>query len=429
MSITSASIVCVGTELLLGNITNTNARYIASRLSALGVPLYHEFTVGDNPARMKETFSQALASAELVIATGGLGPTRDDLTKETVCELLGVELAHSDEAEANIRRRLAGRPLTENNLKQALLPEGAIPFYNSRGTAPGFALSAGGKTVIALPGVPHEMQTMFEEWAVPLISASSDCVILSRNLHVCGIGESRVDALLGELEESENPTVAPYCKCGETRLRLSARAPSGDEARRMLDTLEEKIRRSGVGKHIYYVTENDTDAERAAPLAAIERLRREGKTVAFAESITGGLLAKTVTDISGASEFFRGGAVTYATGAKTAVLGVKEETVARYGVVSEQVAAEMALGARERFSADIAAATTGLAEAAPGYSGSRAPDGSEIAPGTVCIAVADGDRVASYTFRFGEGHGREYVRELAAGRVFHLIAGYKEGFS
>ena len=429
MEIRSAAVVCVGTELLLGNILDTNSRYIASRLCETGIPLYRKFTVGDNPERMKETFAQALGCADLVIITGGLGPTRDDLTRETVCELFGVDLIHSDEAEENIRRRLAGRTVSENNLKQAYLPAGAVPFYNSRGTAPGFALSAGGKTVIALPGVPHEMKTMFEEWAIPLLRAQSGCVIVSRNLHVCGIGESRTDELLGELEESRNPTVAPYCKSGETRLRLSARASTEAEAKLLLDGMERKIRVSGVGAHIYYVTENDADAERAAPLAALDRLRREGKTLSFAESITGGLLAKMITDIPGASEHFLGSAVTYATEAKCALLGVREETVAKYGVVSEQSAAEMALGARERFGSDIAASTTGLAQASPDYKGAYTPDGKPIAPGTVCAAVADGDGVRTYTFAFGGGHGREYVRELAAARIFHILSGYTGGFS
>lgn len=427
--IKSASIVCVGTELLLGNITNTNARYIASRLAALGVPLYHEFTVGDNPERMKETFRRALDSSDLVIATGGLGPTRDDLTKETVGELLGAELIYSEEAEENIRRRLRGRPMTENNRKQAFLPDGAEIFFNSCGTAPGFALTAHGKTVIALPGVPHEMKTMFEEWVVPFISKKSDCVIVSRNLHVCGMGESRIDALLGDIGECGNPTVAPYCKAGETTLRLSARAKSEDDARVMLDAMEERIRQSEVGAHIYNVTETDADAERSAPLAAVKRLRREGKTVAFAESITGGLLGKMITDISGSSQVFRGSAVTYATEAKIAILGVKAETVEKYGVVSEQVAAEMALGARERFGSDIAASVTGLAEASADYAGGRAPDGSEIESGTVCVALAEAHGVRTYTFRFGARHTREFVRELAAGRIFHIISGYAGTFS
>lgn len=427
--IKSASIVCVGTELLLGNITNTNARYIASRLAALGVPLYHEFTVGDNPGRMKETFRRALDSSDLVIATGGLGPTRDDLTKETVCELLGVSLVYSEAAEDNIRERFRGRPMTENNRKQAYLPDGAIPFFNSCGTAPGFALTVRGRTVIALPGVPNEMKAMFEEWVVPFIAKESDCVIVSRNLHVCGMGESRIDAILGDIEECGNPTVAPYCKAGETTLRLSARAKSEDDARVMLDGMEERIRQSEVGVHIYNVTETDEDAGRAAPLAAFNRLCREGKTVAFAESITGGLLGKMLTDISGSSRVFRGSAVTYATEAKISLLGVKSETVEKYGVVSEQVAAEMALGAREKFASDIAASVTGLAEASADYAPSRAPDGSVIESGTVCVGIAEGDGVQTYTFRFGTRYTREFVRELAAGRIFHIISGYKGTFS
>lgn len=427
--IRSASIVCVGTELLLGNITNTNAQFIASRLSAIGVPLYHEFTVGDNPARMKETFRRALESSDLVIATGGLGPTRDDLTKETVCELLGAELICSEEAEENIRERLRGRPMTENNRKQAYLPEGAIPFFNSCGTAPGFALTSQGKTVIALPGVPHEMKAMFEEWAVPFLLKGSDSVILSRNLHICGMGESRIDALLGDIEDSENPTVAPYCKAGETTLRVSARASDEEAAREMLDRMEERIRRSEVGAHIYNVTETDEDAERSAPLAAVNRLLSEGKTVSFAESITGGLLGKMITDIPGASRVFRGSAVTYATEAKIALLGVGSETVEKYGVVSEQVAAEMAQGALRVFSSDIAVAVTGLAQASPEYAGARTPDGREIEPGTVCVGVAEDGEVRTYTFRFGSRHPRDFVRALCAGRIFHILSGYKGNFS
>ena len=419
MQFKSAAVVCVGTELLLGDIVNTNFAHIARELAALGVPLYREACVGDNPERLRETLAAALERADLVITTGGLGPTRDDLTKETIAALFGVPLVRDARAEANIRdrfhKRFPGEP-GENNLKQADLPEGATVFYNPVGTAPGFAVEKDGKTLCALPGVPHEMKRMLADCVLPMIAARGEMCIVSRNLHVAGVGESRVDEMLGELTLSANPTVAPYCKSGETRLRLSARAASEDEAMAMLDALEAKVRASEVGEYVYFTTRTNEDAERAAPLAALTRLRDAGKTVAFAESITGGLCAKMLTDIPGASAVLRGSAVTYATETKSAVLGVDPAIVERFGVVSEECAAAMATGARALFGADIAVSTTGLADASP-YA-----DGRGVEPGTVCVGIADERGARTETLRFGAGHPREYIRMLAASAVMRMLA-------
>ena len=389
MKISSAQIVCVGTELLLGDIVNTNEAYIAARLRELGVPLYRSTSVGDNPERLKAVIGEAIASFDLVITTGGLGPTDDDLTKETVTDLLGLVLVHDAEAEENIRARLRGRPMSPGNLKQAQLPQGARVLYNSCGTAPG------------------------------AIIERSDAIIRSRNLYVCGMGESRVDEVLGDLTSGANPTLAPYCKSGETRLRISARAQSEAEAAEMIASLEARVRETEVGEHIYFASDGiENGAYESCAYAAFRALCDSGRTVAFAESITGGLCAKMLSDIPGASAVLRGSAVTYATDTKTSVLGVDAETVEKYGVVSEQTAAEMARGARERFGSDIAVSTTGIADSSP-YC-----DGREIEPGTVCIGFADGARCAAMTVHFGSLHTREYVRALAAGRVMHLICGF-----
>ena len=419
MQFRSAAVVCVGTELLLGDIVNTNFAHIARELAALGVPLYREACVGDNPARLRDTLAAALGSSDLVITTGGLGPTRDDLTKETIAALFGVPLVRDAVAEANIRERFHKRfpgEVGENNLKQADLPEGATVFYNPIGTAPGFAIEKDGKVLCALPGVPHEMKRMFADFVVPMIRERGEYRIVSRNLHVAGVGESRVDEMLGDLTASANPTVAPYCKSGETRLRLSARAATDGEANEMLDALEAKVRASEVGRYVYFTTYNAEDAERAAQLAAVTRLREAGRTVAFAESVTGGLCAKMISDVPGASAVLRGGAVTYATETKCTVLGVEPAVIERYGVVSEECAAAMASGARALFGADIAVSTTGLADASP-YA-----DGRGIEPGTVCVGIADEHGVSTETLRFGAGHTREYIRALAATAVMVRLA-------
>ena len=425
MQIRSAAVVCVGTELLLGDIVNTNFAHIARELAALGVPLYREACVGDNPERLRDTLASALAVSDLVITTGGLGPTRDDLTKETIAALFGVPLVRDAVAEANIRDRFHKRfaavsgkkaEIGENNLKQADLPEGATVFYNPIGTAPGFAIEKDGKTLCALPGVPHEMKRMFADYVLPMIRERGEYRIVSRNLHVAGVGESRVDEMLGELTESANPTIAPYCKSGETRLRLSARAASEAEANKMLDELEARVRASEVGKYIYFTTHTTEDAERAAQLAAVTRLREAGLTVAFAESITGGLCAKMISDVPGASAVLRGAAVTYATETKCTVLGVDPAVIERHGVVSEECAAAMASGARALFGADIAVSTTGLADASP-YA-----DGRGVEPGTVCVGIADASGVRTETLRFCAGHTREYIRSLAATAVMVRLA-------
>lgn len=360
MKISSAQIVCVGTELLLGDIVNTNEAYIAARLRELGVPLYRSTSVGDNPERLKAVLGEAIASFDLVITTGGLGPTNDDLTKETVAELFGLPLVHDAAAEENIRARLRGRPMSPGNLKQVQLPQGSCTLYNSCGTAPGVIIEKGSCAVVMLPGVPHEMREMFLHSVIPYIKERSDAIIRSRNLYVCGMGESRVDEVLGDLTSGANPTLAPYCKSGETRLRISARAQSEAEAAEMIASLEARVRETEVGEHIYFASDGiENGAYESCAYAAFRALADSGRTVAFAESITGGLCAKMLSDIPGASAVLRGSAVTYATDTKTSVLGVDAETVEKYGVVSEQTAAEMARGARERFGSDIAVSTTG----------------------------------------------------------------------
>ena len=311
-NIKSAEILCVGTELLLGDIVNTNAAFLSQKLAELGICVYRHTSVGDNPARLKAALERALSEVDMVITSGGLGPTYDDLTKETVAEYFGRGMymdAHSLERIEDFFAK-TGRKMTENNRKQAMMPKGAVVFDNDYGTAPSLALCGGednAKTVIMLPGPPNEIVPIFNEKVVPYLLGRTDKVILSRNIQIFGMGESLLESYIGDImKNSSNPTVAPYCKSGEVRLRVTALADSEDEARVLCDGMVEKISATEVGKHIYGV---DVDSIEAAVVAT---LKEKGLTLACAESCTGGLVGKRITDVSGASEVFLGGCITYA---------------------------------------------------------------------------------------------------------------------
>ena len=414
--IKSAEILCVGTELLLGDIVNTNAAYLSRRLAELGIPVFHQSVVGDNPKRLSDELSAAFGRADLVIMTGGLGPTCDDLTKETVSELFGLPLVLDVEALDSIKSyfRKTGREMTKNNEKQALVPRDCIVFHNDFGTAPGMAVEGGdgsaleGKAAILLPGPPREMTAMFEKSALPYLKSRSGSTLVSRNVHIFGMGESAAETILREIiDEGENPTVAPYAKAGEVRMRVTARASTKDEAVAMCDATIEKIRATEVGKYVYGV---DVDSIENAVLI---KLRSEGRTLAAAESCTGGYIAKRITDISGASDVFLGSAITYANSAKMALLGVSAESLEKYGAVSEQVAREMAEGARRALGADVAISTTGIA----GPTG-----GSEEKPvGTVFIAIADESGTRVKHLSLSSQRDRDYIRTVAATHALALV--------
>ena len=410
-AIQSAEILCVGTELLLGDIINTNAAYLSRRLAELGISVYHQTVVGDNPARLKAAFTDALNHADIVIVTGGLGPTCDDITRETAAELFGRELVFREDIFEQIKDYFTStcRKMTDNNKRQAMVPQGAIVLENDRGTAPGLVLMNDdeSKTMVLLPGVPKEMVAMYELSVLPYLRSRSDKVLLSRNVHLFGIGESGAETVLRKMmDEGVNPTVAPYAKEGEVRIRVTACAESEETARRMCDEKIEEIRTTEVGQYIYGI---DIDSlERAL----VEKLKEKGLTFACAESCTGGLIAKRIVDISGCSDVFLGGAVTYANSAKEKMLGVSQETLAAHGAVSEETAAEMARGIRNALGADIAVSVTGIA--GPGGGTPEKPVGTVF----VGLSTKDGEKVRRLTL--SSMRDRDYLRFVSASNAIHF---------
>lgn len=403
--IKSAEILCVGTELLLGDIVNTNAAFMSQRLAEMGIPVYRQAVVGDNPERLRSALAAAFEHADAVFMSGGLGPTCDDLTKETVAEYFGLPMHLDEHTLDKIRRYFAdtGREMPENNVKQAMIPEGAVIFENDWGTAPAMAVEdkKSGKTAILLPGVPIEMTTLWHERVHPYLCRRSGSVIVSHNVHILGMGESTVEEHLRPMmKEWENPTVAPYCKEGEVRVRVSARAATHEAADAMCREAIKKIRATEVGGYIYGIDVGSVEN------ALLAELRAAGKTLAVAESCTGGLVAKRLTDIAGCSDVFLGGCVTYCNEAKMKLLGVKRETLDAHTAVSRETAAEMARGVRLALGADIGLATTGYA--GPG-------GGTDTEPvGTVYVAISDADGERVKRLSMSPLRSREYIRYSAA---------------
>ena len=399
-----AEILCVGTELLIGDIVNTNAAYLSRRLAALGIGVYRQSVVGDNPERLAADLRTALERADLVITSGGLGPTYDDLTKETAAAVFGRTMSMHEESLERIERYFSatGRVMTENNKKQAMMPTGAIVFPNDYGTAPALALeNEQGKVLIMLPGPPRELEPLFREQVEPFLQPRCDAVLFSRNIHIAGMGESAVEAALPrELLESANPTLAPYCIAGEVRLRVTAKAETETVAAALCDEMVEKVKSTPVAPYIYGI---DTPSAEAA---LVELLQARGLTVCTAESCTGGLIAKRLTDVAGCSSVVAGGVVTYQTREKTRLLGVPEELIEAHTVVSEPVALAMAKGALAALDADVAIATTGYA--GPG-------GGTEQDPvGTVYIAVATKENAVCHRLSLSPWRDRAYIRTVAA---------------
>jgi len=353
----TAEILTVGTEILLGDITNTNAQYLSRQLALLGINVYRHSVVGDNPDRLAEALETALSRADLVITTGGLGPTCDDLTKEVVARRMGRELEMNPECLAQIEAyfKKVNRPMTENNKKQALMPAGCTVLPNAVGTAPGCIIEEGGKAVIMLPGPPSEMRSMFEKHVVPFLRKLSDGAIVSRNIRIFGMGEAAVEEKLSEMMKAgKNPTVAPYAKAGEVLIRVTAKAETEEKARAMTQPVVEEIKRI-IGPYVYGV---DVDS---LEQAVVRLLTEKGRMVACAESCTGGYLAKRLTDIPGASKVFSLGMVTYSNEAKAVQLRVRPETLAQYGAVSKYTAMEMAHRIRQISGAYYGVAITGIA--------------------------------------------------------------------
>lgn len=403
----TAEILSIGTELLMGQIANTDAQYISRRLAELGVNLYRHTTVGDNPARVKEALGEAIGRADIVITTGGLGPTEDDLTKEMVAEFFGLSMEMHAPSLAALTERMnrLGREITPNNYKQAMMPRGAIVMPNLRGTAPGAIVERDGKAVAILPGPPHEMQDMFERQLAPYLHGRTGVRIDSRFLHVCGIGESSLETMLIDLFHSDNPTLALYCGAGEVQARLSARVAEGEDSAPLLDPLEAEIRRRA-GRAVYGEGRHLTLAA-----AVVGGLARARKTVACAESLTGGMLASRLVDVPGASAVLSEAYVTYSNEAKTRLLGVSEQTLRQFGAVSAQCAREMAEGAMRASGADCALSTTGIA----------GPDGGtpEKPVGLVYVGVATRDGCETLELRLrGE---RDWIRELTCVNALNAL--------
>lgn len=413
-TIHTAEILCIGTELLLGDIVNTNAAYLSQKLASLGIGVYRQTVVGDNAERLADALDEAFSRADLVITSGGLGPTYDDLTKETVAAYFGRKM-HTDESVlAEIERYFTLRygdlgRMTENNRKQALVPDGATVLTNPNGTAPGIAIEGeNGKVAILLPGPPREFEPMVDDKVLPYLAKRRGEVFFSRNVHVMGMGESAIENELKELmQTSLNPTIAPYAKDGECRLRITARATDEARAAEMCDAVVEKISQTAIGEHIYGVDVGNIEQ------ALVRSLAERGITLSCAESCTGGLIAKRVTDVSGASAVFLGGVVTYTDEMKEKLLGVNRETLDTHTAVSEAVAAEMAEGVRVRLGADIGVSTTG-------YAG---PGGGDAANpvGTVYIGLSTKKGTQVTRCSFSGMRSREYIRTLAAGRAVLLV--------
>ncbi len=359
MKIRNAEILCVGTEILIGDIVNTNAAYISEKLALLGINQYYQAVVGDNPERLETALSSALERADLVIMSGGLGPTYDDLTKETAAKCMGRGLYLDERSLTRIKEIFAfrGRVMTKNNEKQAMMPEGSTVFENNAGTAPGCAIEdfEHGKIVIMLPGPPFELKRMFEESVIPYLQRFTDIRFFSKNINIFGMGESEVESHLKDImQSSSDPTVAPYCGDGEVRLRITSKGADESLCAEKCGEMIKKICSTPIKKFIYGF---DTDLASAL----VSELIKQKKSVSTAESCTGGLIAKRITDISGSSDIFGYGAVTYSNEAKMKLLSVSKETLKAYGAVSEQTAMEMARGARALSGADIGVSATGIA--------------------------------------------------------------------
>lgn len=407
----NAEIISVGTELLLGQVVNSDTAIVARELSALGINLLHSCVVGDNPERLREAVETAISRSDLLIMTGGLGPTPDDLTKETTAAAAGKKLVLHEESLQRIKAYFNGREISSNQEKQAWLPEGCTVLKNDNGTAPGCAFKAeNGCTIIMLPGPPSELEPMLKKEAVPYLKQGQQCVIVSHNVHIFGRGEAPVALIMDDKMNSTNPTLAPYAKEGECYLRVTAKADNEQLADEMCRPMIEEIK-ARLGDFVYSV-----DVESLEEVVVSE-LKKHGKTLATAESCTGGLVAKRITDIPGSSEVFHMGCVTYANSAKEALLFVPHEILEAHGAVSEQTARAMAQGIVKRSGSDIGVGITGIA----------GPDGgtAEKPVGLIYIALSDGENtwVAKRQLT-GRAKSREWHRQCAASQALDMVRRY-----
>ncbi|MDJ0690617.1 MAG: competence/damage-inducible protein A [Xenococcaceae cyanobacterium MO_188.B32] len=408
----SAEIICVGTEILLGDILNTNCQYLARQLASLGIPHYYQTVVGDNPSRLQQVVDIASRRSSILIFTGGLGPTPDDLTTETIASFFNTPLEEKTEIIEDIKAKFAqrGRKMTPSNYKQALVPKGAKILPNPLGTAPGMIWQPKPNlTILTFPGVPIEMQKMWSETAVPFLKSQGwgQAIIYSRMLRFRGIGESTLAEKVTHLFDLANPTVAPYASKGEVRLRISARAKSEAEAIALIEPVAQEIQ--AIAGLDYFGSDDDT-------LASVvgRELQQAGETLAVAESCTGGGLGEMLTSIPGSSAYFLGGIIAYANQVKLSLLEVNARDLEQQGAVSNIVAEQMALGAKKLLGSSWGLSITGIA--GPG-------GGTETKPvGLVYIGLATPDeKSASFAYRFGSIKARSLIRYYSACNALDLL--------
>ncbi|MFV0496926.1 MAG: competence/damage-inducible protein A [Candidatus Fimivivens sp.] len=409
----NSEIICVGTELLLGDVVNTNAADIARGLAHLGINVYHHAVVGDNPDRLAECLKDAFSRSDIVLLTGGLGPTYDDLTKETVASYFNRQLvmdAQSLKTIEHLFNRL-GREMTDNNRKQAMMPADCIILQNPNGTAPGCIIEGeNGKVAVMLPGPPREMRPMFDGPVTDYLQRrfGGDGVLVSRTINFFGVGESALEARLKDmLVNATNPTIAPYAKTAECQLRVTARAADEAEAHALIEPVVQEI--MAIYPNEIYGFDYHTINE-----AVVDILATKKKTLACAESCTGGLVAQRIVEVPGASAIFLGGVVAYSNALKQAVLGVREKTLKEHGAVSRECALEMARGVRKLSGADIAVSTTGVAGPAGGTD--RTPVGRVY----VAVVSDNGETVRELDLARGRNDDRENIRYMASTHAFEM---------
>ncbi|MBV5259621.1 competence/damage-inducible protein A [Synechococcus moorigangaii CMS01] len=401
----AAEIICVGTEILLGDIVNSNSQYLAQGLAKLGIPHYFQSVAGDNLPRIHSLLDIARQrETKILIFTGGLGPTPDDLTTEAIATYFHTPLIERPEIIADITTKFAqrGRTMTPNNRKQALLPKGAEILPNPTGTAPGMIWQVAGLTILTFPGVPGEMKRMWQETAVPYLKAQGygQTIIHSEMMRFRGIGESSLATKVNHLFALSNPTVAPYASKGEVKLRVAARAESVAAAKQLIDPVVAEIK--AIAGLDYFGSNGTT-----LPKAVGELLRAQKQTLSVAESCTGGGLGALITEVPGSSDYFIGGITAYANAVKTEFLGVSPEDLQQQGAVSEIVAQQMALGVKQAFATDWGVSITGIA-------GPKSDDSAKSV-GMVCLAWADPqNQVCSHTYYYGTDRDRDLIRYLSA---------------
>lgn len=405
-------IIAVGTELLLGEIVNTDAPMIAQGLAELGIGVYFQTVCGDNPDRLKSVLEVAKQRADLIITTGGLGPTADDLTKETIAAAFGKGLVRDEESMARLREHFKGRTMTKNNEKQADVPEGCTVFQNDWGTAPACAFEGEGCLVIMLPGPPRECTPLFREKVMPFLEKRRGGALCSRYVKVFGMGESEMASRLSrQMDTWENPTAAPYAKEGECLVRITAMGKNKEEAFAMTEPAVREVRQV-LGDVVYGV---DVDS---LEQVVVQEMTARGLTLATAESCTGGLMGKRITDVPGASACYLGGVVSYQNEVKENLLGVRHETLISKGAVSEDTACQMAEGVRKALGADIGISTTGVA--GPGGGTPEKP------VGLIYVGISTGGKTWAVRI-LRPRQSRENLRRLASSTAFDLVRRHLEG--